>query len=189
MSDIESETLETYFHDKLDRSYKVPRFQRGYSWKSGNVDDFLNDIENLDDGSHYFGMFFFREIPGHRREIIDGQQRITSVVLYLIACRDYLQEKLDQATTEKVEIKKFVKELEDMLISFNGRKILELGKTNEELFENMYDYKEYDAKIKQANSHILSDDDRHLLDAYKKIYDKIKNEDLATIKSNKKKTL
>ena len=86
--------------------------------------------------------------------IIDGQQRITSVVLYLIACRDYLQEKLDQATTEIVEIKKFVKELEDMLISFNGRKILELGNTNEELFENMYDYKEYDAKIKQANSSI-----------------------------------
>ena len=71
-------------------------------------------------------MFFFRE-SGQKREIIDGQQRISSVVLYLIACRDYLKEKFTQTTNKNQEHNDIIVDLEKRLRSYNQKNILELG--------------------------------------------------------------
>lgn len=81
------------------RSYifRVPRYQRGYAWEDEETDDFLRDITNCYnariDGKqreHFFGGIVavkHDEVgsAGHHCELIDGQQRIATVVL-LASC-------------------------------------------------------------------------------------------------------
>ena len=91
---IGKELRKEFFEVDPEKTFTIPRFQRGYSWTTEHVTDFLNDLDNrLDDKlPHHFGTLFLRtDDNSDEREIIDGQQRITTVVLYLIACRDFLK--------------------------------------------------------------------------------------------------
>lgn len=72
----------------------VPTYQRRYSWDQNNVDRFLDDIltviNSLDkpEGErykHYMGTVYLQETSSNMWELIDGQQRITTLVLLLHA--------------------------------------------------------------------------------------------------------
>lgn len=79
--------------------FKVPEYQRNYSWDSQNWEDLWNDIkEGLATGTeHYWGTITLRntglpalycyekDIPFDIYEVVDGQQRITSLYLFLLA--------------------------------------------------------------------------------------------------------
>lgn len=71
-------------------SFVIPSYQRAYSWTVGKngdigqVDTYLNDIIDQPDGSNYFlGHYLFEETPGNRYELIDGQQRLTTTVIFM----------------------------------------------------------------------------------------------------------
>jgi len=77
-------------------SLHIPHHQRDFSWEKGELDNFLSDIENLmkqdfeDENSlpHFFGSFVF--IPNselNSYEVIDGQQRITTTMMYHLALK------------------------------------------------------------------------------------------------------
>ena len=70
----------------------VPSFQRGYAWERKNITDFLSDITNSisDDDAHFYGpMVFLRPSKGDGPlDIIDGQQRMTTVVMFISLLRD-----------------------------------------------------------------------------------------------------
>jgi uncharacterized protein with ParB-like and HNH nuclease domain len=75
----------------------VPTYQRAYSWdtelekvnspKQTNV--FLSDLEDYNKSStkskYYFGHFLFEEKDEKTFGIIDGQQRMTTIVIFLSA--------------------------------------------------------------------------------------------------------
>ncbi len=70
----------------------VPSYQRAYSWETserGNhVNTFLADLEkfvNSHAESYYFGHFLFSDKGDERYEIVDGQQRLTTIVIFLSA--------------------------------------------------------------------------------------------------------
>ena len=76
------------------RLFRIPRYQRAYSWKSKQRDDMFNDIRQLQDNSD--DVHFMATIVGLCRdtktigtkkyqfiEVVDGQQRITTLVLLL----------------------------------------------------------------------------------------------------------
>ena len=75
--------------------FEVPKYQRYYSWEDEQVDDYIKDIKNLyihhedTDIEHFFGGIVVEKvIPGsnrQQRELIDGQQRITTTILLIIA--------------------------------------------------------------------------------------------------------
>lgn len=79
--------LESFF-------YRIPRFQRPYSWDRENVADFWNDAVTSDDLDYFIGSFVvYRESTGSDTLlIVDGQQRITTITLLLAAIRDALAE-------------------------------------------------------------------------------------------------
>lgn len=88
-------------HDQLghllaDYLLEVPRFQRSYAWDSSNVDEFLQDLaEARSRGAAYFmGTVVFAKPANtdERRQIVDGQQRLATTALLLIAVRDRLKE-------------------------------------------------------------------------------------------------
>jgi hypothetical protein len=79
--------LESFF-------YRIPRFQRPYSWDRENVADFWNDAVTSDDPDYFIGSFVvYRESPSaDTLLVVDGQQRITTITLLLAALRDALRD-------------------------------------------------------------------------------------------------
>jgi uncharacterized protein with ParB-like and HNH nuclease domain len=76
--------------------FKVPRFQRPYSWERAEVEDFWNDTIADTEGEYFIGsIVLFSHSPG-TLGIVDGQQRLTTITMFLCALRDALaQEELD----------------------------------------------------------------------------------------------
>ena len=72
-------------------AYKVPIFQRDYSWTETEWDDLWTDVLlTLSAGgnaSHYMGSVVLSSKDNRRFEIIDGQQRLTTFFLLLCALK------------------------------------------------------------------------------------------------------
>ena len=78
----------------VKRIFQVPDYQRGYAWEQSHVKDFLGDLEYLRLGkTHYTGTLVLHstneevmdevETPLARFAIVDGQQRLTTIVILL----------------------------------------------------------------------------------------------------------
>lgn len=77
------------------RIFRVPDYQRGYAWERPQVQEFLDDLSLLNlSRRHYTGTIVLRQVPDsakedssgrlyHEAHIVDGQQRLTTIVLLL----------------------------------------------------------------------------------------------------------
>ncbi len=74
--------------------YKIPRFQRPYSWDRENVEDFWNDAIVADDPDYFIGSFVLYSAKGVTDVlyVVDGQQRLTTITLLLASTRDALHD-------------------------------------------------------------------------------------------------
>ncbi|WP_160144136.1 DUF262 domain-containing protein [Chryseolinea soli] len=91
-------TLGEIFNEGF-RSFEIPDYQRSYSWEKSHRTDLLNDIENtsmLSNYKHFAGTIVVKEkgnVDGVTSfEVVDGQQRMTSLVMLLsvLAQRKFL---------------------------------------------------------------------------------------------------
>lgn len=70
--------------------FNIPRFQRPYSWDADNIQDLWNDVTSSEGEDYFIGsMVVYRE-DKHLLNIVDGQQRLTTITLFLCAIRDEL---------------------------------------------------------------------------------------------------
>ena len=75
-------------------TFVIPVYQRNYDWRETDCHQLFNDIENIlaNKKTHFLGTFVYTYDPtvGSAQEyiIIDGQQRITSIVLFAKALYD-----------------------------------------------------------------------------------------------------
>lgn len=93
--------------------YKIPNFQRDYSWEKENFEDFLNDllsvskatydkdsqllkINNVDElEDYFFGTFLVVGDYSNSKDtriVVDGQQRLTTMTLFLAAIRNIIED-------------------------------------------------------------------------------------------------
>ena len=74
--------------------YKIPRFQRPYSWDRENVEDFWNDAIASEDPDYFIGSFvlYRAKAPVDLLYVVDGQQRLTTITFLLAATRDALHD-------------------------------------------------------------------------------------------------
>ena len=101
--------------------FKVPRYQREYSWDNQQFSDLFYDITYSDeDYGHFFGsiLIYCDSEKKATAEIIDGQQRLTTFFLLLKAIKDVLTEY--QTTTTKIE-KRVKIAIEDALREIDTR--------------------------------------------------------------------
>src|SRR5262245_10557025 len=76
-----------------DSIFSIPYFQRPYKWKSDKLKQLNDDLLSLVDGTSDFHFLGAVIVHGKRSnpsdpdfyEVIDGQQRITTLFLYLCA--------------------------------------------------------------------------------------------------------
>jgi len=68
-----------------NKMFKVPDYQRGYSWENKQIKDLLEDIENLIDKNHkhYTGTIVATQNEFDKYDIIDGQQRMTTLIVII----------------------------------------------------------------------------------------------------------
>ena len=100
-------SLDSLFKDKI---FRIPDYQRGYAWQREQLKDFWEDLVNLSgDRSHYTGVLTLAQISkahvesnakehwlvkGHSysvHHVVDGQQRLTTFILFLQAFVDILK--------------------------------------------------------------------------------------------------
>ncbi|WP_052000080.1 DUF262 domain-containing protein [Schleiferilactobacillus shenzhenensis] len=108
-----------------DNRFLVPLYQRNYAWESSEIDDFWRDLSMLIEGdrtSHFFGqMVTFNNTEKQVQEIIDGQQRLTTVTLFLAALRDLAktiiaEAKNDIGENEQDDLRVLNKQVRDLLV-------------------------------------------------------------------------
>ena len=111
------------FIDGSDKRFIIPVYQRNYSWQNKHCAQLLNDLKGLikkPDTPHFFGSIVSSHMQGGKREdflIIDGQQRLTTISILLIAIVDLLKHKKvipkDDRLIEKITKKHLVDEYQE----------------------------------------------------------------------------
>lgn len=81
----------------LDDFYVVPAYQRQYVWEQKNVEQLLEDIwdqhSSHEDSEYFIGSIVVADSEkGNGYELIDGQQRVTTLFIVLCAIRDLLKD-------------------------------------------------------------------------------------------------
>lgn len=81
--------------------FNIPDYQRAYAWdKTRQLPDFLEDIENQSLGRDYFlGTILFQERDEKMHgydviDVVDGQQRITTIIIFMKALLAELENRL-----------------------------------------------------------------------------------------------
>ena len=107
--------------------YVIPFFQRGYVWGVKNWNKLKQDIEeqilepaqdgDLSEQEHFFGPVVVAETSGHHRvktfDIIDGQQRLTTVYLMLA----WFRRQLERLITKAPRAREHYDQIEQWLIN------------------------------------------------------------------------
>ena len=78
--------------------FSIPDYQRAYSWETAQLKQFVEDLHDAQD-KYYLGHFLF-EKSNDSLMIIDGQQRITTCMIFYRAVVNYL---LDKNTCEEYQ--------------------------------------------------------------------------------------
>src|SRR5215211_1180829 len=66
----------------------IPRFQRPYSWTKGNVEDLWEDAIQEGGSEYFIGSMVVYPESDDTVAVIDGQQRLTTLMMLLCALRD-----------------------------------------------------------------------------------------------------
>ena len=67
---------------KNSESIRIPAYQRAFSWEEKHCSQYLNDLLEQKGKKYYLGQFIF-EKEGNTLFIIDGQQRLTTTIIFL----------------------------------------------------------------------------------------------------------
>lgn len=113
-------TLLKFFKDNQNNQFVIPIYQRVYSWKKEQCEQLWDDIIKIGGNDkmngHFIGSILYvldGNTPSSPLLIIDGQQRLTTIMLLFIALRDHLND-------EDELLEKFSrKEIESYLINNN----------------------------------------------------------------------
>ena len=82
-----------------NKQFVIPVFQRDYSWTTEQCEQLWEDVLRAgegSDGGHFMGSFVYAEgnasAAFSQWLVIDGQQRLTTLTLLLVALRDHIHE-------------------------------------------------------------------------------------------------
>jgi len=124
----------------LDKKiFRIPYYQRNYSWEEEQLIDLWDDLNFLKKGKrHYFGTILIKDIEKTKKvsdlqayniyEVIDGQQRLTTISIFL---NEILKE-MGDTDIKKVDIDG----LRKLYLKFNKIYLLELLNEDKDFFRN-----------------------------------------------------
>ncbi len=154
----------------------VPAYQRAYSWDTEKdsskppkqINTFFIDLENhirsKSTSDYYFGHFLFEKKQSKKFGIIDGQQRMTTIVIFISAVFSQLK-KGRKLTEEEIEI------FED-IVKRNSTYRFETVEYDKQVFK---DY--VIDEIKKDSSNLETESSKRFIQAYDYFKGKLKDKD------------
>ncbi len=107
--DAKTQPVGTLFSQ--DYFFRVPEYQRPFSWDTNNFEDLIDDVIDANKDQEYFLgtiVLHHRKKEGHF-DIVDGQQRLTSIMILLACLRDIVEDEgYKNGTQDKILQKKNV---------------------------------------------------------------------------------
>ena len=84
---VDQTTVAEIFSINSDKIYRIPKYQREYTWGINDWDALFNDVTDNEHG-YFLGSYICvnsGSLNGTILEVIDGQQRFSTLMLLLIA--------------------------------------------------------------------------------------------------------
>ena len=143
------------------RLFRIPEYQRAYSWTSSERQDLFGDIEKVRDKGQDAGHFMAAVVCLRREkqtlgtdefhviEIVDGQQRLTTLIILLNTIKLALNRK-DKA------VEKLARELTELLVKVEGDELL-LLQTNHDSSHYFADFLRKGMSPASASATTLAD--------------------------------
>tara|TARA_B110000285_G_C15097174_1_gene602753 strand:- start:156 stop:1898 length:1743 start_codon:yes stop_codon:yes gene_type:complete len=180
--------------DSSQKSFIIPVYQRAYSWEKEHWSAFFNDLlEQIEGGNNYFyGNLLLETVKkGVKYEIIDGQQRITTLTIFFRSILNVLKSRKNEDLLNDFDF-----QTKESIYLKNGGNI--------KLRPVDYDRACYDAlivdnknnfqtttlsqkRIKKAKVYFSTELDKLSTETVLKILDKIENTDITVIELGSKK--
>lgn len=127
-------TLSKIFSERL---FRIPDYQRGYAWSQKQLKDFWSDLQQIESGhNHYTGVLTVEDVSSDTYKqwpedvwiiesknyqpffIVDGQQRITTVIILIQIILECIEDGKKLNFTDKKDIQsKFIFDSKDGGIS------------------------------------------------------------------------
>lgn len=158
-------TISELFNPEKDVTYFIPKYQREYVWGKNNWELLFDDIIS-NDNNHFLGSIICINtktdaVDNDRLELIDGQQRMTTLSILFVAIYEHLSSFKSEIEDEE-ELSEFNSELLNLkykLILKSDKKSLRLipsvSGRNKDDFQHLFSYesKLLDGKFsKSANA-------------------------------------
>ncbi len=126
------------------KSYKIPVYQRDFSWEKGEWEDLWSDIEDIpNDKTHYLGYLVLQKIDENIDSflIIDGQQRITTLSLLALAVAKLLKDWAEAGIEKENNLIRYEEERKRYIGNFSTSKLtteskLKLNRNNDDFYQS-----------------------------------------------------
>ncbi len=148
------------------RTYRVPRFQRDYSWEPDYWEDLWRDIEALleDKGKlHYMGAIVVQSSDGRIFELIDGQQRFATLSLLALAVIERLKRLIESGVeavenSERIEILRgaFLGDKDPASLTYRSK--LRLNRNDDDFFQHrllQFDFPPNPVRLPLSNKRMI----------------------------------
>jgi uncharacterized protein with ParB-like and HNH nuclease domain len=149
------ETLHTVFKEQR---YEVPYYQRPYAWETDNAEELFDDLftafqsSRKGDDSYFLGsIVLFDGGKNDRHKIIDGQQRLVTLQLLLLA----LARKIDDQNN-KEELLSYVRSKENVFAGTKSEPVVKIGERYQKFFGSLiYSDSDLDEQALSAPENLL----------------------------------
>ena len=94
---LEELSIDDLFNKESDIRYEIPIYQRNYAWENEEITALINDVWDAycqSKGTYFIGTLVTYDRGDGRYEVIDGQQRLTTLYLILKSLERVVSNKL-----------------------------------------------------------------------------------------------
>lgn len=133
----ENKTLAAIFETTSDNQYIIPNYQRNYSWHEEQIETLFDDINHEDQGYYIGNLLINNDDTSYN--VIDGQQRLTTLSLMLLAIYENLNKfRVDMNPASSI-LNKIVETQMDIRrqLLVNGNVRLKLLDIDQKVWENL----------------------------------------------------
>ena len=147
-----------------DYDFNIPLYQRPFSWTTKEAGELLADlIENMGEGTpveetvpYFLGSVVLVKGDSPVAEVVDGQQRLTTLTILFAALRPHLSQ------AESLSLTKLLYETADPILGLENRYRLKLRPQDAEFFQKYIQGDGGIALLKDLNPASLTDSRKNL---------------------------
>ncbi len=157
------------------KKYYIPKFQRDYSWKNEHWENLWDDMLSLDNGEthyHYMGYLVIQppseeeKEKGGKSKIVDGQQRLTTFSLIILAAIKRLKELENENERIDLFLKNFIGDRDLTHLRVSNK--LELNRNNDYYYRRAVEGNDLPKRGKKRTIHLMEKALAYFYEQFKK---------------------